>query len=228
MAGAGKKTFTAGEVLTASDVNTYLMEQSVMVFGGTAARSSAIPTPSEGMTTYRTDSQQIESYDGSEWRGMSGLQLVKKQTIGSGVTSVTVTNAFSATYENYLIRISGGAASADENGALTLGASAANYNGSLLYTTYASTTLNGATDSASTKFSFIWRTTVAHPTANINLSGPFLAKPTAVNGTWITSTAAGNYTGLHNVSTSYTDFTITPTAPTTLTGGTIYVYGYGT
>ena len=35
MAGAGKKTFTAGEVLTASDVNTYLMEQSVMYFGGT-------------------------------------------------------------------------------------------------------------------------------------------------------------------------------------------------
>ena len=72
MAGLGKKTFTAGEVLTASDVNGYLMEQSVMVFGGTAARSSAIPTPSEGMTTYRTDTKQLEYYNGTAWTAVGG------------------------------------------------------------------------------------------------------------------------------------------------------------
>jgi hypothetical protein len=65
MAGAGFKDFTAGEVLTAADVDTYLMEQSVMVFAGTAARSSAIASPSEGMLTYRTDEGVIEVYDGS-------------------------------------------------------------------------------------------------------------------------------------------------------------------
>jgi len=67
MAGAGKKTFTAGEVLTASDVNTYLMEQSVMVFGGTAARSSAIPTPTEGMFAVTTDNDELGYYNGSAW-----------------------------------------------------------------------------------------------------------------------------------------------------------------
>lgn len=67
MAGLGKKTFTAGEVLTAADVNGYLMEQSVMVFGGTAARSSAIPTPSEGMVTYLSDLNDIQAYNGSSW-----------------------------------------------------------------------------------------------------------------------------------------------------------------
>ena len=72
MAGAGKKTFTAGETLTASDVNTFLMEQSVMVFGGTAARSSAIPTPSEGMTSYLTDIDLLETYNGSSWIGFGG------------------------------------------------------------------------------------------------------------------------------------------------------------
>jgi hypothetical protein len=72
MAGAGKKTFTAGEVLTASDTNTYLMEQTVMVFGGTAARSSAIPTPSEGMVSYRTDIDIVETYNGSSWIGLGG------------------------------------------------------------------------------------------------------------------------------------------------------------
>jgi hypothetical protein len=67
MAGAGKKTFTAGETLTASDVNSYLMDQTVMVFGGTAARASAIPTPSEGMFAVTTDNDQVDYYDGSAW-----------------------------------------------------------------------------------------------------------------------------------------------------------------
>ena len=67
MAGSGKKTFTAGDVLTASDVNNYLMDQTVMVFGGTAARSSAIPTPSEGMFAVTTDNDELDYYDGSAW-----------------------------------------------------------------------------------------------------------------------------------------------------------------
>jgi hypothetical protein len=67
MAGSGKKTFTAGDVLTASDVNNYLMDQTVMVFGGTAARSSAIPTPSEGMFAVTTDNDELDYYNGSAW-----------------------------------------------------------------------------------------------------------------------------------------------------------------
>jgi hypothetical protein len=78
VAGLGKKTFSAGDVLTASDVNGYLMEQAVMVFGGTAARSSAIPTPSAGMVTYVTALNQLQYYNGSAWiavgSGGAGLQ----------------------------------------------------------------------------------------------------------------------------------------------------------
>jgi hypothetical protein len=64
---AGKKTFVAGEVLTAQDVNDYLMDQSVMTFASDAARSSAIPTPTQGMISYQTDTDAIEAYDGSNW-----------------------------------------------------------------------------------------------------------------------------------------------------------------
>ena len=39
-----------------------------MVFGGTAARSSAIPTPSEGMVSYRQDVNVIDVYDGTTWQ----------------------------------------------------------------------------------------------------------------------------------------------------------------
>ena len=72
MAGLGKKTFIAGSVLAASDVNGYLMDQSVMVFAGTAARSTAIPTPSAGMISYRTDTNAVEAYNGLAWVAVGG------------------------------------------------------------------------------------------------------------------------------------------------------------
>lgn len=70
MAGAGFKTFTAGDVLSASDVQTYIMDQAFMVFAGTAARGSAIASPSEGMFTYLADTDSIEYYDGSDWTAL--------------------------------------------------------------------------------------------------------------------------------------------------------------
>jgi len=66
MAGAGKKTWTAGDVLTASDVNTYLMDQMVMNFAGTAARASAIPSPTEGMVAH-VGGGTVTVYDGTQW-----------------------------------------------------------------------------------------------------------------------------------------------------------------
>lgn len=72
MAGLGRKVFTAAEVLTAANVNGYLMDQSVMVFAGTAARASAIGTPSAGMATYLTGTNQFQVYNGTTWTEISG------------------------------------------------------------------------------------------------------------------------------------------------------------
>jgi hypothetical protein len=65
MAGAGFRTFVDGDVLTAAQVNTFLMEQSVMVFANAAARTSALPTPTEGMVTYLADTNALEKYTGA-------------------------------------------------------------------------------------------------------------------------------------------------------------------
>ena len=67
MAGAGKRTFIAGEVLTAAQVNDYLMDQAVMRFSGSAARAASITAPTEGMHTYLDDSDSLEFYDGANW-----------------------------------------------------------------------------------------------------------------------------------------------------------------
>jgi hypothetical protein len=62
-----RKEFAAFTRLDASDVNTYLMDQSVQTFGGTAARGSAIAEPVAGMVSYLEDSSDYEGYDGSAW-----------------------------------------------------------------------------------------------------------------------------------------------------------------
>lgn len=85
MAGLGYKVFTAGEVLTAANVNGYLMEQSVMVFAGTAARSSAIGTPSAGMVSYLTDTSTLQVY-GTAWADVSSPGDITAVTAGTGLT----------------------------------------------------------------------------------------------------------------------------------------------
>jgi hypothetical protein len=67
MAGLGRKTFVAGDVLLAQELNDYLMDQSVMNFASEAARSSAIPTPTEGMLALTKDNDEIDYYNGSAW-----------------------------------------------------------------------------------------------------------------------------------------------------------------
>lgn len=66
------KDFTAGDILTAADVDTYLMRQTVMVFADSTARSSALGTAiiTEGMVTYLTGSNALEYYDGSAWQSV--------------------------------------------------------------------------------------------------------------------------------------------------------------
>ena len=87
---AGRKTFTAGEVLQAADVNDFLMDQSVMVFAGTAARGSAIPSPTEGMVTYRSDDDVVEVYNGSSFVPVGPGQILQ-------VVSVSKLDSFSTT-----------------------------------------------------------------------------------------------------------------------------------
>ena len=59
MAGAGFKLFADGNVLLASEVNTFMMEQQIMVFADAAARDAAILSPSEGMFAFLKDVDKL-------------------------------------------------------------------------------------------------------------------------------------------------------------------------
>ena len=68
MAGAGFKLFENGQVLLASEVQNFMMDQQIMVFAGTAARGSAIASPTEGMFAFLKDEDKLTYHDGSDWQ----------------------------------------------------------------------------------------------------------------------------------------------------------------
>jgi hypothetical protein len=77
MAGAGAKLFTSGSVLTAAQVNTYLMDQAVMRFANEAARTAAFggtgePVLASGMMSYLIDVASVQVYNGSAWVAIGG------------------------------------------------------------------------------------------------------------------------------------------------------------
>jgi len=88
MAGAGYRTFQSGEVLTSTNVQTYLMDQAVQVYAGTAARSSAIPSPSAGMVAYST-ATGLQVFNGSAWVDVGGVGY-GAATGGASTASATV------------------------------------------------------------------------------------------------------------------------------------------
>jgi len=97
-----RKEFEAITRLDPSDVNSFLMDQSVMTFAGTAARGSAIPTPVEGMYAHLQDTDSLEFYNGSAWVSPFGTTLVSTSTFTT-VSTVSFNNVFTSQYRNYKI-----------------------------------------------------------------------------------------------------------------------------
>jgi hypothetical protein len=98
-AGQGYIEFATGDVLTAAAANGYLASQVVMVFASSAARTSAITSPQEGMLSYLKDTNAVEAYDGAAWISVGSTGDITGVTAGTGISgggtsgTVTVTNS---------------------------------------------------------------------------------------------------------------------------------------
>lgn len=104
--GSGFKPFTAASVLTSSDVNNYLMEQSVMFFATTGARDAALSGAAlkDGMVAYvgsNDANEGLYTYNGTAWRkgpGWNapwGVQLYATDNVNTRdftATPATITN----------------------------------------------------------------------------------------------------------------------------------------
>jgi hypothetical protein len=158
-----------------------------------------------------------------------GLWLVKTQTIGTTVASVTVSDVFSADFDNYKIIISGGVGST--GGALlnmTLGATVTDYYWAGAFSVWGVTTLTGIQSANTTSWSRVAIANTNSINGEIELFCPNLAKRTHYNARYVQNQTDGNAVfsgGYLNDATQYTGFTLTA-ASGTMTGGTIRVYGY--
>jgi hypothetical protein len=226
-------SYTSGEVLTAANLS--VTNSGIPVFATTVTRDAAFggtgeKTLAEGQFAYIEASNTTQYYDGAAWQSVGvspGLVLIKTQTIGTTVASVEVTDAFSATYENYLITVNGGVGSTDLDFQLQLGATTANYYGAASRATWAGAA-SVAGDSNTASFRAIGRGSVNALSFSATIQSPNLAKVTVVSGAWTQATTGGlggNYNGFLNNTTTYTAFTLIPSTGT-ITGGIIRVYGY--
>ena len=97
-AGLGFKDFATGEVLTAADVDGYLM-QGIWVFASTAARDAAVTAPAEGNFAFTKDTNSLWYYDGAAWVASGATGDIEGVTAGVGISgggtsgTVTVTNS---------------------------------------------------------------------------------------------------------------------------------------
>jgi hypothetical protein len=160
-----------------------------------------------------------------------GLRLVKKQTIGAGVASVSVTSAFSATYENYKIIVSGGTSSANGYLTLALNGSTTGYSMFMVYGNVTTNTVQGAGIVNTSRWEYAGGMLASNSVyLNCDIMTPFTtqhARISSLSAAQYGLDQTGTATGYHTVASSFSGFTITP-GTGTLTGGTIYVYGYGT
>jgi hypothetical protein len=226
-----RKVFTAGEVLAAADVNSFLMDQTVMSFAGTAARGSAIPSPVEGMYTHLEDTDRLEFWNGSAWATPFGLTLVAQQAV-AGVGTITLSNVFSAAYDDYKVIYSGGSrtSGADYIG-VRLGlngtpATGSNYDTGFVTVNFSTSGVAGAAGTTNS-FQYAGRADTNYADLSLEIRSPFLAKHTRIAGTFVLDGGQGVTTsGVHELANSYNDLIVIALGSGTFTGGTISVYGY--
>jgi hypothetical protein len=226
-----RKEFDAFTRLDASDVNTLLMDQTVMSFAGTAARGSAIPTPTLGMYTHLEDAPaRTQFWNGSAWVSPFGETLLSSVPF-TNQSEINLSSVFSSNFDNYRIDLNINSVSANMD---------------LLFRMRLGSTDNSTATYFSTGISTI-QTTTSISVTNVNagtsgfisgaantqtLSGAIrIFNPNVASRTYVTAQCAGifgdfrhNVQGsLFNADTQFDGITIFPSAGTI--SGNIRLYG---
>jgi hypothetical protein len=89
---SGYRTWTPLEVITASNVQSYLQDQTVMVFPNNSVRSTAVVVPTEGMLSWLESDAKYQYFDGASWQdlitpiegGIAGQAYVSNGTAAAG------------------------------------------------------------------------------------------------------------------------------------------------
>jgi hypothetical protein len=164
-----------------------------------------------------------------------GSWLVKSQTIGTGVSTVTVTGAFTSDYNSYRVVMSNVTMSSTpyttsmylkmHDGTNPV---STNYNFGISRVDLASGSVSGTKAQLGTAGIAIGQGTGSLFGTVFDVINPNLAAYTLFPNLTIVNDSVGycgSGAGMHQAATAYTAFQILPTTGT-LTGGTISIYGY--
>jgi hypothetical protein len=196
--------YTAGEILTAADLN--ITNSGIPVFADSSARDAAFggageKVLAEGQYAYLESTKQTLVYDGSSWVavGASGLTLVTAQTFSAATSFSLPTATFSSTYANYKLIIDITAASTNCTFTMRMRASGTDDTSSAYNTMMTGvTTVGGGA-------SLLGADTSSFPAGEINSTFPItalsmdvispnLARFTDLMGTIVSSTGSSFFT----------------------------------
>lgn len=83
---SGWKSWAVNETVEADDFQSFIQDQVVQVYAGTAARGSALGTAvTAGMVSYLEDSGVLQYYTGSVWANVSSVGDITAVTAGTGL-----------------------------------------------------------------------------------------------------------------------------------------------
>jgi len=188
---------------------------------GLAANSNVVTVPT-GHKLNVTDAAGLQI--GGSAVVSAGLVHISRTTVGTAVSSVTVSGAFSSAYDNYRILITGVDATIQTNLKLTFGAASTGYYASQKYDLFDG--INGIDRKNNGDSILVCVTSYNESTStSFDVHAPNLASRTNVAGVYHSNGWTGWFGGQLATTDQYTAFTIT-TGTGTITGGTIDLYGY--
>lgn len=201
---------------------------------GVCTSTTRPASPFQGQCIFETDTNRLLVWSGTAWTmpnqtttNPEALELIKVQTVGAAVSSVTVSDAFSALYDNYKIMYSGGTQSASSDIWIQIGGSTTGYYNVLAYALVTGTLTGAMTNNNFSYFPWIGGGSAGQAShVNVEVMNPFLPMYTKIrNGSYQNDLNYGTCQGEHRIATSYSSFVLGP-GTGTMTGGTIRVYGY--
>jgi len=153
-----------------------------------------------------------------------GRWLVKSQTVGSGVSSVAITNCFNSDFRNYRVTFEGGIQSGSNLALQLQFANTVNHFANMRYDPWSGTA--GTLPTFAQNFAYFGlSTTLGSFSLSFDVFGPNLAEFTKYSGMFVGNDYFGQGGGVYGLNTQLTGFTIIFPGFTN-TGGIVKVYGY--
>ncbi len=171
-----------------------------------------------------TDGVSLPASDINTYLANSGLVYVTSQTVGTGVSSVTVSNAFNSSYDNYRVIWTGGTFGVNDNAISVQFANTAHHYACMRYDSFTGTGSGTLFTNAQTSAYTGLSATATQTSIVMDVMTPYLAQFTKWTNMLTSNLYVGYAGGVYAQNTSISSITFIQGGG--FTGGTITVFGY--